>query len=50
MGAAGLGLTGLGAGLESLLAGAAAAAPAQGSLKDIEHVIFLVQENRSFDH
>ena len=49
MGAAGLGLTGLG-GLEALLAGAAGAAPAQGSLKDIEHVIFLIQENRSFDH
>jgi phospholipase C len=49
MGAAGLGLTALG-GLDALLAGAAAAAPAQGSLKDIEHVIFLVQENRSFDH
>ena len=50
MGAAGLGLTGLGSGLEALLAGAAAAAPAQGTLKDVEHVIFLIQENRSFDH
>ena len=50
MGAAGLGLTALGGGLEALLAGAAAAAPAHGSLKDIEHVIFLIQENRSFDH
>jgi phospholipase C len=50
MGAAGLGLTALGGGFEALLAGAAAAAPVQGSLKDIEHVIFLIQENRSFDH
>jgi phospholipase C len=49
-GAAGLGLTALGGGLEALLAGAAAAAPRTGSLHDIEHVIFLVQENRSFDH
>jgi phospholipase C len=49
-GAAGLGLTALGGGLEALLAGEAAAAPAQGSLKDIEHVIFFMQENRSFDH
>jgi phospholipase C len=50
MGAAGLGMTALGGGLEALLAGEAAAAPAPGSLKDIEHVIFLMQENRSFDH
>ena len=52
MGAAGLGLTGLGGGLDALLAGAAAAAPRAGGtgLKDIEHVIFLIQENRSFDH
>ena len=47
---AGLGLTAFGGGLEALLAGAAAAAPAHGSLKDIEHVIFFIQENRSFDH
>jgi phospholipase C len=50
MGAAGLGMTALGGGLEALLASEAAAAPAPGSLKDIEHVIFLMQENRSFDH
>ena len=54
MGAAGLGLTGLGGGLEALLAGAAAAGVGgnlnQGTLKDVEHVIFLIQENRSFDH
>src|ERR1700756_3234726 len=48
-GAAGLGLTTLG-GLDALLASAAAAAPRPGSLRDIEHVIFLIQENRSFDH
>jgi phospholipase C len=50
LGAAGLGLTALGGGLEALLAGPAGAASRQGSLKDIEHVIFLMQENRSFDH
>jgi phospholipase C len=49
-GAAGLGLTALGGGLEALLAAEALAAPAQGTLKDIEHVIFFIQENRSFDH
>jgi phospholipase C len=50
LGAAGLGLTAAGAGLEALLAQAAAAAPRHGSLEDIEHVVFLMQENRSFDH
>jgi phospholipase C len=50
MGAAGLGLTALGGGLEALLASEAAAVPASGALKDVEHVIFLMQENRSFDH
>jgi phospholipase C len=49
-GVAGLGLTALDGGLEALLAGEAAAAPAHGSLQDIKHVIFLMQENRSFDH
>jgi phospholipase C len=34
----------------SLIARALAAAPACGTLKDIEHVIILIQENRSFDH
>ncbi len=48
-GAAGLGVLGAG-GIESLLAAAAAAAPRAGSLKDIEHVVILIQENRSFDH
>ncbi|HEV3230610.1 MAG TPA: alkaline phosphatase family protein, partial [Solirubrobacteraceae bacterium] len=33
----------------SLLARALAASPACGQLRDIEHVVFLVQENRSFD-
>jgi phospholipase C len=50
LGAAGIGLGALGGGLEALLAQAAAAAPRHGSLKDIEHVIILMQENRSFDH
>jgi phospholipase C len=49
-GAATLGMTALGSGLEALLAGPAGAAPKTGALKDIEHVIFLIQENRSFDH
>ncbi|MGA9858427.1 MAG: alkaline phosphatase family protein [Solirubrobacteraceae bacterium] len=50
MGAAGLGLTALGGGLEQMLGSAVAAAPRHGSLHDVEHVIFLIQENRSFDH
>jgi phospholipase C len=50
MGAAGLGLGALGGGLDALLASAASAAPRTGTLKDIEHVIILMQENRSFDH
>ncbi len=48
-GAAGVGVLGAG-GIESLLAAAADAAPKTGSLKDIEHVVILIQENRSFDH
>ncbi len=48
-GAAGLGVLGA-SGIESLLAAAADAAPKPGSLKDIEHVVILIQENRSFDH
>jgi phospholipase C len=50
LGAAGAGLTALGGGLDALLAQAAAAAPKHGSLKDIENVVILIQENRSFDH
>ena len=50
LGAAGLGATAAGAGIEALLAQAAAAAPRHGTLKDIEHVVILIQENRSFDH
>jgi phospholipase C len=50
LGAAGLGMTAVGGGLDALLAGAADAASKPGSLKDIEHVIFFMQENRSFDH
>src|SRR5581483_5538481 len=48
-GAAGLGLAAGGAGIEGLLAQAATAS-SQGSLKDIKHVIILIQENRAFDH
>ncbi len=50
LGFAGLGLTALGAGLDDLLARAALAAPRSGSLRDIDHVVILMQENRSFDH
>jgi phospholipase C len=50
MGAAGLGLTAAASGIEGLLASAAQAAPKHGKLKDIEHVVILIQENRSFDH
>jgi phospholipase C len=34
----------------SLISRALAAPPQCGSLKDIEHVVILIQENRSFDH
>jgi phospholipase C len=34
----------------SLIAKALAAAPSCGTLGDIEHVVILIQENRSFDH
>jgi len=35
--------------MESVLT-AMAQAPACGSLRDVEHVVFVIQENRSFDH
>jgi phospholipase C len=38
------------AGLPAALLDALAAPPSCGSLSDIEHVVFLIQENRSFDH
>jgi phospholipase C len=50
IGTAGLGLTALGGGLDALLAQASAAATKGASLKEIEHVVILIQENRSFDH
>jgi phospholipase C len=50
VGIAGLGMTALGTGIEDLLARAAAASPRAGSLAGIEHVVILMQENRSFDH
>ncbi|MBV9797609.1 MAG: hypothetical protein JO039_06135 [Solirubrobacterales bacterium] len=46
LGLAGLGMTALG----DLLARAAEAGPRAGSLADIDHVVILIQENRSFDH
>jgi phospholipase C len=36
--------------LDSLIDRALAASPSCGSLSDIEHVVILIQENRSFDH
>jgi phospholipase C len=51
IGAAGVAAGALGGGLDALLAQAADAWPHRGgSLKDIEHVIIFMQENRSFDH
>jgi phospholipase C len=48
LGAAGLGAAALAH--DSLIARALAAAPAScGTLRDIEHVVILIQENRSFD-
>ena len=50
-GVAGAGALGLGALLADPLVAAALAAPRRcGALSDIEHVVILVQENRSFDH
>jgi len=40
----------LATGIDGLLARAAAGVPARGRLKDIDHVVILMQENRSFDH
>src|SRR5436305_3281870 len=48
-GVAGLGLAAVGGGMEALLAQAASAS-SHGSMKDIKHVVILIQENRSFDH
>ncbi len=48
--AAGVGMGVAATGIDGLLARAAAAAPKAGTLKDIEHVVILIQENRSFDH
>jgi phospholipase C len=50
IGIAGLGIGALSGGIEELLASAAEAAPRAGSLRDIDHVVILIQENRSFDH
>ena len=50
IGIAGLGIGAMSGGVGDLIARAAAASPKAGKLKDIEHVVFLMQENRSFDH
>jgi phospholipase C len=47
---AGLGLAAVGSGVDELVGRALAAGSASGSLKDIDHVVILMQENRSFDH
>jgi phospholipase C len=49
-GIASAGAAALGGGIDDLLARAIAASPKRGSLKDIEHVVIFMQENRSFDH
>ncbi|HLI00681.1 MAG TPA: alkaline phosphatase family protein [Acidimicrobiales bacterium] len=49
LGAAGA-VSGLLPGSAALIEKAAAATPAGSSLDDVEHVIILMQENRSFDH
>ena len=46
---AGAGVTGLGS-IDDLVSRAVAASPKHGKLSDIDHVVFVVQENRSFDH
>ena len=46
---AGAGVTGLGS-IDDLVSRAVAASPKHGKLSDIEHVVILIQENRSFDH
>jgi phospholipase C len=38
------------ASVDDLIAQAVAASPGHGKLSDIEHVVILIQENRSFDH
>ncbi len=49
-GVATAGAAALGSGIDDLLSRAIAASPKAGSLRDIEHVVILMQENRSFDH
>jgi phospholipase C len=48
--AGGAALGASGALLDSLIPRALAAAPACGRLHEIQHVVILIQENRSFDH
>ncbi|HWD02246.1 MAG TPA: phospholipase C, phosphocholine-specific [Amycolatopsis sp.] len=49
-GAAAAGVAGAAAGLGGAFAEAAASPRRRGSLDDVEHVVVLMQENRSFDH
>jgi phospholipase C len=50
LGIAGLGAAGLSGTVDDLVSRAVAASPKHGKLADIEHVVILIQENRSFDH
>ncbi len=47
---AGLGAAGIAGTVDDLVAHALAASPKHGTLADIDHVVILIQENRSFDH
>ncbi len=49
-GIASAGAAAVGSGIDELLGRAIAASPKSGSLKDIDHVVIFMQENRSFDH
>jgi phospholipase C len=48
--AAGAGAGLAGGALDPVVQAALAAAPKRGRLRDIEHIVILMQENRSFDH
>ncbi|MGI9184666.1 MAG: alkaline phosphatase family protein [Solirubrobacteraceae bacterium] len=50
MAVAGVGAAGLSGTIDDLVSRAVAASPKHGKLSDIEHVVILIQENRSFDH
>jgi phospholipase C len=47
---AGAGMAGISGAVDELVARAVAASPRHGTMADIEHVVILIQENRSFNH